>query len=106
MVAVRFISDSGDERLVQANEGLSLMRAAVDNDVEGIVADCGGAGACATCHVYIDEQWSGKLPLASADELSMLECTVEPRANSRLSCQIFLRAGLDGLTARTPRSQF
>lgn len=106
MIEVHFVSHEGRRRTVSANEGLSLMRAAVDNGVEGVVADCGGAGACATCHVYVDEEWLAKLPPASGDERSMIECAASPRPNSRLSCQIFLRGGLDGLTAHMPESQF
>ena len=81
------------------------MEAAVDNDVAGIVAECGGACSCATCHVYVDPEWLGKLPRPAAQEDGMLDCVIDRRANSRLSCQIVLKNELDGLVVRVADEQ-
>ena len=81
------------------------MEAAVQHDVQGIVARCGGACACATCHVYVDQAWLGRLPPAEDMELGMLESTWEPRPASRLACQITITAALDGLRVTVPRRQ-
>jgi 2Fe-2S ferredoxin len=82
------------------------MKAAVDNDVAGIVADCGGAMTCATCHVYVDEAWQSRVGPPSELETSMLECVVDPQPNSRLSCQITITEALDGLVLHLPKRQF
>jgi 2Fe-2S ferredoxin len=105
MPKVTFIAHDGTRRDVDAEAGLSLMRAAVDHDVPGIDADCGGMCACATCHVFVDEAWLAKLPEPSEMESSMLEFTAERRDNSRLSCQIPVTAALDGLTVTLPEGQ-
>jgi 2Fe-2S ferredoxin len=81
------------------------MEAAIDNGVEGIVAECGGACSCATCHVYVDPQWSGRLPPPHAQEDGMLDCVLDRRPNSRLSCQIKLTEDLDGLVLRVADTQ-
>lgn len=92
---------------LHAEDGQSLMRAAVAAGVAGIVADCGGLCTCATCHVIVDDAWFGKLPPAGGDERAMLEMTAVPsEATSRLACQITLRPELDGLAATLPASQF
>lgn len=92
---------------VRGRHGQSLMRAAVDANIDGIAADCGGSLSCATCHVVVAPEWIERLPAASAQELSMLEMTASPReAGSRLSCQLLLTPTLDGLTVRLPESQY
>jgi 2Fe-2S ferredoxin len=81
------------------------MEAAVDNDVAGIVAECGGACSCATCHVYVDPAWTAKLPPPDAQENGMLECVLDRQGSSRLSCQIVLTPALDGLVLRVADEQ-
>jgi len=102
---VTFIAFDGQRREVTVESGLSLMRAAVDNGVPGIDADCGGACACATCHVFVDTAWLGRLAPAGAQEEEMLNFTAERLDNSRLACQIPVTEALDGLTVTLPRDQ-
>jgi 2Fe-2S ferredoxin len=92
-------------RTVVAAPGTTVMEAAVDNDIEGIVAECGGACSCATCHVYVDSAWSGRLPQPDAQEDGMLDCVLDRHASSRLSCQIVLTDELDGLVVHVPDAQ-
>ena len=106
MVKVTFVESSGAEKVVDAAEGSTVMEAAVKNGVGGILAECGGACTCATCHVYVDEAWVAKTGSATGDEEEMLTLAVDPRPNSRLSCQIALSAELDGLIVRVPVAQF
>jgi 2Fe-2S ferredoxin len=99
-----FIQPDGSRREVSAPIGSSVMRAAVTNDVEGILAECGGACACATCHSYVDPMPG--LPAISSMENDMLDSTAEPRQpTSRLTCQIFVTQELDGLTVHLPHTQ-
>lgn len=106
MITIQFFEASGAPLEVQCKAGQSLMQAAVAANVEGIEADCGGLMTCATCHVYVREPYASQLPPPSEDELGMLEFTASPRkANSRLSCQIELTEGLDGLAVDLPESQ-
>jgi 2Fe-2S ferredoxin len=105
MPKVTFIAFDGTRREVQAESGLSLMRAAVDNGVPGIDADCGGACACATCHVFVEAPWGAMLPPIGTQEEEMLNFTAERRDNSRLSCQIPMTDALDGLTVSLPEGQ-
>ena len=105
MPKVVIIESDGKEHVVEAPEGTSVMRAALDNGVPGILADCGGNMTCATCHCYVDADWLPKLPAASETETAMLDCALEVQPNSRLSCQLELNASLDGLTVRLPSSQ-
>jgi 2Fe-2S ferredoxin len=102
---VTFITPGFDRITVEAAEGVSLMRAAVDNQVPGIEADCGGACACATCHVYVAEEWVSQLPPPGTVEVDMVEFAVEPNETSRLACQVVLTAKLDGLTVSIPKAQ-
>ena len=102
---IEHIERSGHEQVVDAEIGRSVMQAAVDNRVPGIIADCGGAGSCATCHGYIDPAWFGRVPPADDNELSMLECVIDGADNSRLTCQIKMTAELDNLVVRLPKSQ-
>lgn len=106
MPLVTYISHDGASYEVEAQPGTSVMQAAVDNMIEGIVGECGGSCSCATCHVYVDAAWVGRLKPASEMEKDMLECVLEPRENSRLSCQIKLGEELDGLVVHLPESQF
>lgn len=105
MPQVVFITHSGERHEVQVPAGQSLMTAAVTNGVPGIDGDCGGNCACATCHVFVDEGWLGKLPAASTMETEMLSFAAEVRANSRLGCQIPVTDALDGLTVTLPEAQ-
>jgi 2Fe-2S ferredoxin len=102
MVQLTFINDAGDERTVDAHGGISLMEIAVRNQVDGIDAICGGACCCATCHVYVDADWSDRVGLVGENEAALLETITDRRFNSRLSCQITVTEELDGLTVRTP----
>jgi 2Fe-2S ferredoxin len=105
VVAVTLIEPSGRERRLEARAGLSLMEAALAAGVAGIDADCGGAAACATCHVHVDPAWRGRLPPPSEAEEAMLEFVSAPAPGSRLACQIRLSAALDGLVARVAPQQ-
>jgi 2Fe-2S ferredoxin len=105
MPKITYIDDSGKERTVEVPLGWSVMEGAVKNLVPGIDADCGGACACATCHVYVDPAWREKLPPKQDMEETMLDFAQDPKPNSRLSCQIKVTPELDGLVVRTPKSQ-
>jgi 2Fe-2S ferredoxin len=105
MPKITYIEKNGTEHVVEAEAGLSVMEAAVKNMVPGIDADCGGACACATCHVYVDPQWLDKVGKPETMEESMLDFAYEPKENSRLSCQIQISAALDGLVVRLPEFQ-
>jgi 2Fe-2S ferredoxin len=105
MPKIIFVEPSGEIREVEAPVGISVMEAAKQRGVTGIVAQCGGACACATCHVYVDASWFAKLPPAEDMEQGMLESAWEPRSNSRLSCQITITAKLDGLRLSVPARQ-
>ena len=106
MPKITYIAFDGNETTVDAKEGMSVMQTAVNNGVDGIVAECGGACSCATCHVYVDEGWFDKLPEAQAMEKEMLDFVMSPQPTSRLSCQIKVTAELDGLVVNTPESQY
>lgn len=106
MALIKFITHDGSEIEANASAGDSLMVAAVDNGVEGIIAECGGACSCATCHCYIDEAWVDKIPAAEAIEKEMIECALEAKENSRLSCQITITEELDGLVVHIPETQY
>ena len=105
MAKITYIEHDGTEHVVDVKNGLSVMEGAVKNNIPGIDADCGGACACATCHVYVDESWRGKTGEKSAMEESMLDFAENVEENSRLSCQIKVSDDLDGLTVRMPESQ-
>jgi ferredoxin, 2Fe-2S len=103
---VTYISHAGDARQVAVPVGDSVMEGAIKNGVDGIVAECGGACQCATCHVYVDEAFLGLLNPIQEDEDEMLNTTAsERRFNSRLGCQIRVTKELDGLIVRTPETQ-
>ena len=106
MPKIIYISDSGERTEIAGTAGDSVMETAIQNGVDGIVAECGGSCVCATCHVYVDEKFFPLLDAADDTELSMLEYTAsERKPNSRLSCQIRITAALDGLTVKTPPTQ-
>ena len=95
----------GNSKTIEVEKGLSVMEGAIQNDIPGIDADCGGSMACATCHVYVDEEWYDKLPKAVEAEIDMIDMAYEPKKNSRLSCQIIASDDIDGLTLTTPKKQ-
>jgi 2Fe-2S ferredoxin len=105
MAKITYIEFDGTEHVIDVKTGLSVMEGAVKNNIPGIDADCGGACACATCHVYVDEAWRAKTGEKSAMEESMLDFAENVADNSRLSCQIKVSDDLDGLTVRMPESQ-
>ncbi|MDA0689106.1 MAG: 2Fe-2S iron-sulfur cluster-binding protein [Proteobacteria bacterium] len=106
MVKIVFREHDGTEHVVDAKEGASVMLAAVTNGVPGIDADCGGACSCATCHVYVKEEWLDKLDAITPMEEAMLSLSSDRKDNSRLSCQIQVNANLDGLEVETPEFQY
>ena len=105
MPKITFIDFEGTERTVEGEVGASVMETAVRNLVPGIDADCGGACACATCHVYVDEDWKTVVGPPEPMERDMLDFASDVRSNSRLSCQIRIRPDLDGLVVQTPERQ-
>jgi 2Fe-2S ferredoxin len=105
MPRITFTEPGGSRREVDAPLGITLMEAARQHGVQGVVAQCGGACACATCHVYIDPSWLARLEPREEMEEGMLETAWEPRENSRLSCQIHITADLDGLQVSVPERQ-
>jgi 2Fe-2S ferredoxin len=105
MPKIVFIEPGGARRKASATIGVTLMEVARQNGVHGVVAQCGGACACSTCHVYVDPDWLAKLGPREEMEEGMLENAWEPRANSRLSCQIHITADLDGLQVTVPQQQ-
>jgi len=106
MARITFIQPDGSEQVVDAAPGITVMEAAKLNMVPGIEAECGGACACATCHVYIDEDWREKTGAPSQMEEDMLDFAFDVRESSRLSCQIRVTPGLHGLVVRVPAKQF
>lgn len=105
MAKIIFVDSDGTERKIEASNGESVMEAAIKNSIPGIDADCGGACACATCHVYVDTAFMDKVGEQEEMEKSMLDFAENVEANSRLSCQITVSDELDGLRISTPESQ-
>ena len=105
MVKVVFIEHDGNNHEVDAYVGENLMETAISNNVPGIDADCGGSCACATCHVYVNEKWFGKLAKKESAEEDMLDMAYEPKKFSRLSCQITVEDKLNGLVVKMPSKQ-
>ena len=106
MPKITFIDHTGNKKTIDADTGGSLMEASDKGGVPGILADCGGAMACATCHVFVDENWYNKLPKKTDDEQGMIDqYAIKPKQNSRLSCQIQVTEELDGLVVTTPEKQ-
>ena len=106
MTKITFIQPDGESQTVEAENGLTVMEAAKLNDIAGIEAECGGACACATCHVYVDEAWRDKVGKASDMEEDMLDFAFDVREGSRLCCQIKISDAIDGLIVRVPAKQF
>jgi ferredoxin, 2Fe-2S len=105
MPKITYIEHKGGTRTVEVPSGWTVMEGAVKNRIPGIDADCGGACACATCHVHVDPEWLAKLPPQQDMEVQMLDFAQDVQSNSRLSCQIKVTPALDGLVVRTPKSQ-
>ena len=105
MPTITYIDHDGTERPIEAKNGETVMETAIKNSVPGIDADCGGACACATCHVYVDDAFMDKVGQPEEMEQSMLDFAENVQANSRLSCQITVSDDLDGLRVTTPESQ-
>lgn len=105
MAKIVFEEPDGTERAIDIANGQSIMEGAVRNGIVGIDADCGGACSCATCMVYVPEDWLGRLPAKDSTEQSMLEFCPHVQANSRLSCQVQVSDALDGLRLKVPQSQ-
>lgn len=105
MPKITYIEHAGKEHVVEVASGMTVMEGATKFNVPGIDADCGGACACATCHVYVDPAWADKTGKPSGMEQSMLDFASDVEPTSRLSCQIKVTAELDGLVVRLPKSQ-
>ena len=105
MAKVTYIEHDGKEHTIDVANGLTLMEAAVKNAIPGIDGDCGGAAACATCHVYVDDAWSATVGPPEAMEEDMLDFAYDVRPTSRLSCQIKMSDALDGLVVHVPERQ-
>ena len=105
MARITYIEFTGKSRVVDVKDGWSVMRGAVQHGVPGIVAECGGACACATCHVYVDDAWKDRLQPMQDLERDMIEFALDLRENSRLACQIQVKPELDGLIVRMPEAQ-
>ena len=103
MTKITYLTNNGAQT-VEAAAGISLMQLALTNGVPGIVGECGGVMSCATCHVYVEEAWFGRLPAPRQAELDMLEFADDPTTFSRLGCQIKVRDELDGLIVRVPKA--
>ena len=105
MPKINYITHDNQTHTVEVQNGLTVMEGAVQNDIPGIDADCGGAMACATCHVYVKDEWLNKIPKAEDAEVDMIDMAYEPKKNSRLSCQLIVSDELDGLIITTPAKQ-
>ena len=105
MAKITYTEHSGKPHTIQVQNGLTVMEGAVQNDVPGIDADCGGSMACATCHVYVKEEWFNKLPKKEDGEEDMLDMAYEPSKFSRLSCQLTVSDELEGLVVKLPEKQ-
>ena len=105
MPKITYKDNQGNSKTIEVKNGLSVMEGAIQNDVPGIDADCGGSMACATCHVYVEEKWLNKFPKAEDAEVDMIDMAYEPKKNSRLSCQLIVSDELEGLTVTTPEKQ-
>ncbi len=105
MPKITYKDSQGGNKTIEVDNGLSVMEGAIQNEIPGIDADCGGSMACATCHVYVDDIWLNKIPKAEEAEVDMIDMAFEPKKNSRLSCQIIVSDELDGLIVTTPEKQ-
>ena len=105
MPKITYIEHDGKTHTIEVASGLSVMEGAVQNNIPGIDADCGGSMACATCHVYVKEEWFNKLPKKEDGEEDMLDMAFEPKKNSRLSCQLMVTDQIEGLVVNLPEKQ-
>ena len=105
MPKITYKDFQGGSKTIEIESGLTVMEGAIQNDIPGIDADCGGSMACATCHVYVDQQWIDKIPKAEDAENDMIDMAFEPKKNSRLSCRIIVSEELNGLEVTTPEKQ-
>ena len=105
MAKITYVNSEGVSKTIEVDNGLTVMEGAIQNNVEGIDADCGGSMACATCHVYVKEEWFNKLPKKEDGEEDMLDMAFEPKKNSRLSCQLMVSDQIDGLVVNLPEKQ-
>ena len=105
MAKITYIEHTNKEHVVEVSNNMSVMEGAIQNNIPGIDADCGGSMACATCHVYVDEKWFDKLETKDENEEDMLDMAYQPNKFSRLSCQLLVSNELDGLIVRMPSKQ-
>ena len=105
MPKIKYITSNAEVHTIEVQSGLTVMEGAIQNDIPGIDADCGGGMSCATCHVYVNKEWLDKLPTKEDGEEDMLDMAFEPKKNSRLSCQLIVSDTLDGLVVNIPSKQ-
>ena len=105
MPKITYRTQNNKTHIIDVQNGLTVMEGAIQNDIPGIDADCGGGMSCATCHVYVDEEWLDKLPVKEDGEEDMLDMAFEPKKNSRLSRQLIVSDTLDGLVVNIPSKQ-
>ena len=105
MPKIIYTDYQGNSKTIEVENGLTVMEGAIQNEIPGIDADCGGSMACATCHVYVDDKWFDKIPKAEDAEVDMIDMSFKPSRFSRLSCQIIVSDELDGLEITTPEKQ-
>ena len=105
MPKITYIDQKGNSKTIEVESGLSVMEGAIQNNIPGIDADCGGSMACATCHVYVEDSWFNKIPKAEDAEIDMIDMAYKPKKNSRLSCQISVTDDIDGLIVNLPEKQ-
>lgn len=106
MPVIKYVEFDGSEYTVEVAEGANLMQGALDNMIEGIIAECGGGCVCCTCHCIIDPQWKDAVGNIASDEDELLEMLSERQDNSRLSCQVTVTASMEGMVVRLPESQY
>ena len=105
MPKITYTDFQGTSKTIEVENGLTVMEGAIQKEIPGIDADCGGSCACATCHVYVDEKWTEKVPEITDAEKDMLDFAFEPKKNSRLSCQLILEDSHDGIVVNLPSKQ-
>ena len=105
MPKITYIEDNGKSHQIDVANGLTVMEGAIQNNIPGIDADCGGSMACATCHVYVKEDWFNRIPKKENGEEDMIDMAYEPNKFSRLSCQITVSDEIDGLVVQLPKKQ-
>ena len=105
MPKITFKDHQGNSNTIEVENGLSVMEGAIKKEIPGIDADCGGSMACATCHVYVKDEWLDKIQKPEEAEIDMIDMAYQPKKNSRLSCQILVSDDLDGLEVTTPEKQ-